>query len=185
MLARDRGALPLIRFERDPELVDEGDSVDGWDVIALPGHADGHLGLVRDGVLVVGDHLLPDITPAVGVYPESQPDPLGAYLHSLQRTIELAPRLALPSHGDPIHDPAGRAREIIEHHHERLADTLTALSAEPQTGYELSLALFPGAHPPSQRRFAVAETLAHLERLVATGEAARQGDVTPITYTER
>ena len=185
MLARDREALPLIRFDRDPELVDEGDSVDGWDVIALPGHADGHLGLVRDGVLVVGDHLLPDITPAVGVYPESQPDPLGAYLHSLERTIELAPRLALPSHGDPIHDPAGRAREIIEHHRERLADTLAALSAEPQTGYELSLALFPGAHPPSQRRFAVAETLAHLERLVATGEASRQGDVTPVTYTER
>jgi glyoxylase-like metal-dependent hydrolase (beta-lactamase superfamily II) len=184
MLARDRAALPLIRFDREPQLVDEGDSVDGWDVLALPGHADGHLGLVRDGVLVVGDHLLPDITPAVGVYPESQPDPLGAYLHSLQRTIELAPRLALPSHGDPIHDPAGRAREVIEHHHERLTDTLTALSAEPQTGYELSLALFPGAHPPSQRRFAVAETLAHLERLVATGEASRQGDVTPITYTE-
>ena len=185
MLARDREALPLIRFDRDPELVDEGDRVDGWDVIALPGHADGHLGLVRDGVLVVGDHLLPDITPAVGVYPESQPDPLGAYLHSLERTIELAPRLALPSHGEPIHDPAGRAREILDHHRERLADTLAALSAEPQTGYELSLALFPGAHPPSQRRFAVAETLAHLERLVATGEATRKGDVTPVTYTER
>ncbi len=185
MLARDREALPLIRFDRQPELMDEGDRVDGWDVIALPGHADGHVGLVRDGVLVVGDHLLPDITPAVGVYPESQPDPLGAYLRSLERTIVLAPRLALPSHGEPIHNPAGRAREILDHHRERLADTLAALSAEPQTGYELSLALFPGAHPPSQRRFAVAETLAHLERLVATGEATRKGDVTPVTYTER
>ena len=132
-----------------------------------------------------GRPLLPDITPAVGVYPESQPDPLGAYLRSLERTIVLAPRLALPSHGEPIHNPAGRAREILDHHRERLADTLAALSAEPQTGYELSLALFPGAHPPSQRRFAVAETLAHLERLVATGEATRKGDVTPVTYTER
>ena len=33
----------------------------------MPGHADGHLCLVRDGVLVAGDHLLDRITPAVGL----------------------------------------------------------------------------------------------------------------------
>jgi glyoxylase-like metal-dependent hydrolase (beta-lactamase superfamily II) len=183
MLARDRDALPLVRFDRDPVLVDEGDSVDGWEVIALPGHADGHLGFVREGVLVAGDHILPEITPAVGVYPESRPDPLGAYLSSLERTIELAPRLALPAHGDPIPDPAGRAREILDHHRERLEETQRALAAEPRTGYEVSQALFPGELGPSQRRFAVAETLAHVDRLVATGEAGRQGDVSPVTYT--
>lgn len=183
MLARDREALPLIEFVRDPELLDEGDRVDGWDVVALPGHADGHIGFLRDGVLAAGDHLLPDITPAVGVYPESHPDPLGAYLSSLEKTIELAPRLALPAHGEPIHEPSGRAREILDHHYERLDDTRRALSGKPQTGYELSLALFPGAHGTSQRRFAVAETLAHVEHLVAAREAQRHGDVTPVTYT--
>jgi glyoxylase-like metal-dependent hydrolase (beta-lactamase superfamily II) len=183
MLERDREALPLIRFDHDPRLLDEGDRVDGWDVVALPGHADGHIGFVRDGVLLAGDHILPEITPAVGVYPESRPDPLGAYLSSLERTIELAPRLALPAHGEPIDDPAGRAREIVDHHRDRLAETEGALSDEPRTGYEVSLALFPSAQGPAQRRFAVAETLAHLERLVATGRAARQGDVTPVTYT--
>jgi glyoxylase-like metal-dependent hydrolase (beta-lactamase superfamily II) len=183
MLARDREALPLIRFERSPSLLDEGDRVDGWEVVALPGHADGHLGFLRDGVLIAGEHLLPDITPAVGVYPESRPDPLGAYLASLERTAELAPRVALPAHGEPIRDPAGRAREIVAHHRERLDETRGALGGEPRTGYELSLALFPGSLGLSQRRFAVAETLAHLERLVASGEAERHGDVAPITYT--
>jgi glyoxylase-like metal-dependent hydrolase (beta-lactamase superfamily II) len=183
MLERDREALPLIRFAHDPELLDEGDRVDGWDVVELPGHADGHLGFMREGVLLAGDHILPDITPAVGLYPESHPDPLGAYLASLEKTIRLAPALALPSHGEPIRDPAGRARAIIEHHRVRLDDTLAALLPRPQTGYEISLALFPRAHGPSQRRFAVAETLAHLERLVATDAAARQGDVDPVTYT--
>ncbi len=183
MLVRDREALPLIGFVREPELLDEGDRVDGWDVVALPGHADGHLGFARDGVLVAGDHILPDITPAVGVYPESRPDPLGAYLSSLEKTIELGPRLALPAHGEPIHDPAGRARAILEHHEERLAETMDALGHEPCTGYELSLTLFPGALGASQRRFAVAETLAHLERLVAVGDARRYGDVTTVTYT--
>jgi len=182
-LARDREALPLVQYRRDPVLLEDGDTVDGWDVVALPGHADGHIGLLRDGVLLAGDHVLPDITPSVGLYPESQPDPLGAYLSSLERTIELAPRLALPGHGDPILDPAGRAREIVEHHHERLDETRAALSAEPRTGYEISMSLFPGALGASQRRFAVAETLAHLERLVSEGLAVR-GDVTPVTYTD-
>jgi glyoxylase-like metal-dependent hydrolase (beta-lactamase superfamily II) len=134
-------------------------------------------------VLLAGDHLLPDITPAVGVYPESKPDPLGSYLASLERTIALAPRLALPAHGEPIEDPAGRARQILEHHRGRLEDTAAALGQDPRTGYEISRTLFPGSHGPSHRRFAVAETLAHLERLAADGGAARHGDVTPVTYT--
>ena len=183
MLGRDREALPAIQFAREVQLVDEGDSIDGWEVVELPGHADGHIGFARAGVLAAGDHILPDITPAVGVYPESRPDPLGAYLSSLEKTIELAPRLALPAHGDPIEDPAGRAREILVHHEERLGETRDALDAEARTGYALSLTLFPGALGPSQRRFAVAETLAHLERLVATGEALRHGDVERVTYT--
>jgi len=35
-------------------------------------------------VLIAGDHLLRRITPAVGLYPESRPDPLGDYLTSLE-----------------------------------------------------------------------------------------------------
>ena len=71
---------PFIRFARDHERVAEGDDVDGWQVLELPGHADGHLCLLRDGVLVAGDHLLGAITPTVGLYPDSRPDPLGDYL---------------------------------------------------------------------------------------------------------
>ena len=54
-----------------------------YEGIELTGHADGHLGFLRDGVLIGGDHLLQRITPAVGLYPESRPDPLGDYLRSL------------------------------------------------------------------------------------------------------
>ena len=68
---------PFIRFAREPQRVAEGDEVDGWQVLELPGHADGHICLLRDGVLVAGDHLLAEITPTVGLYPEAWPDPLG------------------------------------------------------------------------------------------------------------
>jgi glyoxylase-like metal-dependent hydrolase (beta-lactamase superfamily II) len=175
---------PFIRFARDPEPLQEGDRVDGWEVLQLPGHADGHLCLLRDGVLLTGDHLLGSITPTVGLYPESRPDPLGDYLASLERTIQRAPSLALPGHGDPISNPAGRAREIVDHHERRLDQTQAALGSEPRTAYELSLALFGDDLNASGRRFALAETLAHLERLRFTGRAARQGDGGRLAYTE-
>jgi glyoxylase-like metal-dependent hydrolase (beta-lactamase superfamily II) len=103
---------------------------------------------------------------------------------SLERVAELAPRLALPGHGDPIDDPAGRAREIVEHHHDRLAETEAGLRDGPRTGYELSHVLFPGDLGAAGRRFAVAETLSHLERLVVEGRAVRAGDDGHVTYTQ-
>lgn len=183
LIAQGHVFAPFIRYAIDPELLYEGSELEGWNVIELPGHADGHLGFLRDGVLIAGDHLLRRITPAVGLYPESRPDPLGDYLASLERTIALAPRIVYPGHGDPIEDAAARARELIEHHRVRLDQTAAALSNGSCTAYEVSLALFGQELGPTQRRFAVAETLSHLERLVREGRAAWAGDAQRVTYT--
>lgn len=173
----------FIRYSPDPEPLRAGDRVGAWEVLELPGHADGHLALWRDGELVAGDHLLGTISPAIGLYPESRPDPLGDYLASLEQTIALAPRIVYPGHGEPILNPAGRARELIAHHRERLDETAAALSDEPSSGYEVSLALFGADLGPTQRRFAVAETLSHLERLVVEGRAACGSDGGSVSYT--
>jgi glyoxylase-like metal-dependent hydrolase (beta-lactamase superfamily II) len=172
----------FIRFARDPERLREGDRVDGWEVIAVPGHADGHIALARDGALVAGDHLLPRISPAVGLYPDSRPDPLADYLDSLRRTAELAPRVVYPGHGDPIEDAAGRASELIEHHRERLDATEAALGDQPRSGYEVSCAVFGGGLAPAGRRFAVAETLSHLVRLAAEGRAERSPEGAAVAW---
>ena len=171
-----------VQFLPDPRLVDPGDSVDGWDVLHLPGHADGHLALLRDGVLVVGDALLGDITPNVGIYPGSSPDPLADYLASLECIAKLVPRLALPGHGPAIQDPANRAAETLGHHRERLEDALTSLDSRPQTAYEVSLALFPDALQPPLRRMALAESLAHLEHLARRGQIERVAGGPATTY---
>ena len=175
---------PFIRYASDPLPLRPGDDVAGWTVLAVPGHADGHLALLRDGVLVAGDHLLPTISPAVGLYPDSRPDPLGDYLDSLVRTAELGARLALPGHGEPIDDPTGRAQALIEHHRERLDATEAALRGGSTTGYDVSYVLFGAELAPAARRFAVAETLSHLERLVAAGRARRHGDGGTVSYTD-
>jgi glyoxylase-like metal-dependent hydrolase (beta-lactamase superfamily II) len=164
----------MTRFARDPALVEPGDCLDGWELVAAPGHADGQLMLLKDGLLVAGDHLLPRISPAIGLWPDSSPDPLGDYLGALADLPALVPRLAFPGHGDPIDDPLGRAAELIAHHRERLDQLAAALGPEPQTGYELSFPLFGPDLTPAGRRFAVTETASHLERLVREDRAERE-----------
>jgi glyoxylase-like metal-dependent hydrolase (beta-lactamase superfamily II) len=174
---------PFIRYQRDPVLMEDGEHLDGWELVPASGHADGQLCLLKDGVLVAADHLLDRITPTVGLWPASRPDPLGDYLAALERTVELGPRLALPGHGEPIADPVGRAREIQDHHRLRLEEAVTALGPEPKTGYELSFALFGADLSAAGRRFAIAETLSHAERLVRESAARRIEDDGAVAYT--
>jgi glyoxylase-like metal-dependent hydrolase (beta-lactamase superfamily II) len=162
-----------VHFAPAPDLLDPGDEVDGWRIELLRGHADGHIVLVRDGVLIAGDTLLGGITPAIGLYPGSRPDPLGDYFETLDRIEALAPRIAYAGHRQRLRDPAGRAREIRAHHEERLDRAQAVLGDAPRTAYEVSLDLFEAELGPVQRRFALAESLAHLERLVLAGRAAR------------
>ncbi len=176
---------PFIRYQPDPVRVLAGERLDGWELVAAPGHADGQLCVLKDGILVSADHLLGRITPTVGLWPESRPDPLGDYIESLERTIELAPTVALPGHGEPIADPVGRAHALIEHHRERLAVSEASLTQTPRTGFDLSFDLFGADLKPASRRFAVAETLSHLERLVREERAARHEDDGAVTYTAR
>ena len=174
---------PFIRYQRDPILMEAGEHLDGWELVAAAGHADGQLCLLKEGVLVAADHVLGRITPTVGLWPASRADPLGDYLEALGRTAALGPHIALPGHGDVISDPPGRARELQEHHRLRLEEAAAVLDAEPRTGYELSFALFGADLKPAGRRFAIAETLSHLERLVHEGVAARGEDGGTVTYT--
>src|SRR3954454_15364742 len=183
LITQGHACAPFVRYALDPDLLYEGSTLAGWDVVELPGHADGHLGFLRDGVLIGGDHLLQTISPAVGLYPDSRPDPLGDYLASLVRTIELAPRIVYPGHGEPVRDPVGRARELVDHHRRRLDETSQLLNGHGLTPDEISLRLFGDDLSPTQRRFAVAETLSHLERLVREGRAARAGADGTVTYT--
>lgn len=144
-------------------------------VILTPGHSPGHLCLfeAETGTFWVGDHLLPRITPNIGLYPLSDPKPLGNYLESLEKVLLLPIQRAFPSHGEPFENIAARVAELKAHHLRRLDTLLSLMTRRGTTPYVLSQKLFGEDLPDQARRFALAETLAHLEHLVAQGRAVK------------
>jgi hypothetical protein len=72
-----------------------------------------------------------------------------------------------------VREPAVRAAQIVEHHRERADHAVAAVGAGARDAYSVSLALF-GELSPGQRRFAVAESLAHLEHLANLGRLERR-----------
>ena len=166
---------PDVRTLRFGEPLQVGDR--RFDVLHTPGHSDGHAVLYdsADRLLLVGDHVLLHITPTISRWPSTASDPLGRYLRSLRAMEALAVRRALPGHGDRIDDWNGRLRTLRTHHAERLAYMVQAVGAEA-TVFDVARRVFDlEALDMSEARFAIAETLAHLDYLVAEGVLHRRG----------
>ena len=97
-----------------------------FEVIWTPGHAPGHcvIYLRKEKVMIVGDHLLPKITPHVGLYPDATGDPLGDFINSQQKVQKFDVEHVLPAHGNVYSDHRHRANQLIEHHQYREAEML-------------------------------------------------------------
>jgi glyoxylase-like metal-dependent hydrolase (beta-lactamase superfamily II) len=138
-----------------------------YTVLWTPGHADGQICLYRkrDQLFLSADHVLPRITPNIGLYSEKdRQNPLDDYLTSLTRVAQFPASLVLPGHGDPLTDLAGRVHEIQAHHEEREQQILALLAQEPQHATQLASQLFGGRLKSDEAwRMGVAEVVAHLE----------------------
>jgi glyoxylase-like metal-dependent hydrolase (beta-lactamase superfamily II) len=162
-------------------------------VIWTPGHSAGHICLhdERNRVLLSGDHVLPHITPSVGLHVRAMGNPLADYLDSLKLIRRLQAELVLPGHGEPFHGLPERADELIEHHKQRLYEIMQLLSARPGlalSGYEIASRMRWSRqrtwHDLSgfERRMAVTEALAHIEVLHDRGELEKRYDEGEIRY---
>jgi len=161
-------------------LIGDGDRIElgerTIEVVWTPGHAPGHcvLYLRRERVMIVGDHLLPKITPHVGYMPGSVPDPLGDFLDSQRKVQEFDVELVLPAHGGIFADHRHRANQIIQHHQSRLQEMIDILRRQPRTAYDVARQAFGfDSDSPLTYQFpATFETLAHLEYLRHQGRVA-------------
>ena len=148
------------------------------EIIWTPGHAPGHcvVYLRKEKVLIVGDHLLPKITPHVGLYPSSPAqNPLGDFVSSQLKVQRFDVELVLPAHGGIYHDHRHRANQLIEHHRYREAEMLDIVRRQPKCAFEIASHVFGDEERPIFHVMAATfETIAHLERACIEGRARKR-----------
>jgi glyoxylase-like metal-dependent hydrolase (beta-lactamase superfamily II) len=144
-----------------------------------PGHSPGHICLydAEFKVLFAGDHILPDLSPNIGLHPQSTPDPLHEYLDGLKRMAALETELILPAHGRPFTDAPARVEVLIAHHRRRLDQIVEIVGHTAKSAWQVAVELWGVREQLYEKRLALQEGLAHLQALAVEGRVSKT--VTP------
>ena len=164
------GTFPLDHALRPGEIYTVGNR--SCEVIAAPGHSRGQVCFFfrAEGILLAGDHILPDITPNLS--PDLfEPDfrPLECFLSSLTQMQRLPVTTVYPAHGRPFTNFLERIAEIKEHHRERKGLTLASVRGGRKSTYEVSVDIFGKNLPEFDQYLALNETYVHLVELIHEG----------------
>ena len=147
-----------------------------WQPIFGSGHSPDHVTLYneKNQIVLGGDMLLPRITPIIAVWwQEPDGNPLDGFLKFL-KGIDIATEetLVLPAHDRPYKGLLTRIKDLIQHHQNRLEITSDSCS-EPVAANYIMKALFKRDLDAFQTRFAIGETIAHINYLLCKGEITR------------
>lgn len=148
-----------------------------WRILIGRGHSPGCACLwsSSDGILIAGDHVLPNISPNINLLSVGPVNPLDEYLTSLDVFGCLLCTLLLPAHGLPTTCFRDRVSELIDHHVQRL-EHLKRICTEPRTAADCVPYLFESSLPDHQYYFAIGEAAAHLVYLAERGRLRREDD---------
>ena len=151
-----------------------------WEVVVGSGHSPEHGSLYCKDLrlLISGDQVLPKISSNVSVFPtEPEGDPLKDWMTSLTAIKARVPdeTLVLPAHNDPFHGLHARIDHLVGGHERGLA-RLRSLLAEPKRVVDVFHVLFRRKIDQGLLGLATGESLAHLNCLIARGEAVRERD---------
>lgn len=161
------------------------------DAIHTPGHTPGHFVFADKaaGLLFAGDHVLPTITPSIGFTVPPAADPLGHFMASLTKVRALPDLQVLPAHGPIGNSSHARVDELLAFHERRLDLSLAALAHGPSTAYTVAHQLPWTRHEKTydelddfNQGLAAMETKAHLDLLVARGDAERRADADGVVW---
>ena len=127
--------------------------------------------------------MLPTITPSIGFTVPPTPQPLGDFMASLTKVRALPDLRILPAHGPVAPSSHARVDELLVFHENRLERCVAALAAGPLNSAEVAGHLGWTRHEHAydeldvfSKGMAAMETKAHLELLVARGQATRSED---------
>lgn len=124
-----RNRLHADRLLHDGEMLDvEGRRLR---VLLSPGHTPGHMCLVdeEERIVFTGDHVLPQLTPGLGIGGPSPGNAIDDCLASFSQLAGLDDCEALPGHGYPFRGIAQRVSELAGRHEQRSAEVAAAAEA--------------------------------------------------------
>lgn len=175
----DQWELPDEWIEDGAEIeIGEGGGARRLRAVATPGHTSGHVVFADEpgDLLFSGDHVLPRITPSIGLEPAPPASPLADFLTSLQLVRDRPDAAMLPAHGPTGMRVHQRVDELLEHHSVRLDATLAAVQAGCHTAEDVAGVLGWTRREkrlseldPFNAMLATLETMAHLDVLVERG----------------
>lgn len=160
-----------------------------WQVIVGRGHSPEHACLMCPELklLVSGDQVLPRISSNVSVHPtEPDADPLGDWIESLTRLRRELPDdlLVLPAHGEPFLGLHARLDRLAQGHERGLQRLRRSLAEGPKRAIDVFGALFARSIDGKGDLLGMAtgESLAHLNHLLARGEATAELDAQGVRW---
>ena len=128
----EAGPAPGHALVEPDVLLEDGDLVGERRLRAVwtPGHTPGHLCLqdLTARVLLTGDHVLPRISPNIGLHPGADEPSLAHFLASLDRVAAFDDHEALPAHEYRFTGLAARARQLQDHHARRCQEVLDVVA---------------------------------------------------------
>lgn len=139
-------------------------------VVGTPGHTPDHAAFwsERARALFTGDAVLGRGTSVIDP-PEGD---LVAYMRSLKRMRELAPRTIYPGHGPVVLGGTAKLDEYLEHRAMRERQVLDALGEGPRSVEELVATIY-AEYPSDVHDLAARSVLAHLLKLDAEGRVEK------------
>jgi glyoxylase-like metal-dependent hydrolase (beta-lactamase superfamily II) len=150
-----------------------------WRVLTGGGHSPEQVMLAGQGLFFAADQVLARISPNISVVPMMpNDDPLSVYLDSLAVLAKTVPDdvLVLPCHNLPFRGLHARLASLAAHHRQRCDVISLAAKAKALTAAEILTAMFPRPLDPHQYRFAIGETLAHVNHMLGCGRLVAEGD---------
>jgi glyoxylase-like metal-dependent hydrolase (beta-lactamase superfamily II) len=112
---------------------------DMYQILWTPGHAPDHLCYYQQErqLMVVGDHVLDEISPIIAIWSAEVLNPLQDYFDSLELISGYAVNLALPGHGDLIRNLPARAEAIKLGHLRRMQQICHSIKNEAKTAGQI------------------------------------------------
>jgi glyoxylase-like metal-dependent hydrolase (beta-lactamase superfamily II) len=167
----DDGHHPQVVPDR---LLGEGDSIPtrlgGWRVVPIPGHSPTHMALVeRTRRWMISADLAYGRGTPFFEYGHS-PDPVAEHIESLRRAERLVPNLLLPGHGRAIGAPLQVLTRARNASLAACSRVRRLVSAEPQTPFEVALALMGDQRNTNRRQEALVLVLSVLRHFELRGE---------------